>query len=304
LKTGTIFDIEKFAIHDGPGLRTTVFLKGCPLGCWVCHNPESQAFEPELMLRDGRCDRCGDCIPACVPGALSLNHRALRLERSRCDLCGACVSVCVAGALEIAGREVSVAQVIEEIDRDLVYYDESGGGVTFSGGEPLSQAEFLLELLRACRERGIRTALDTCGHAPPAVFQSVAPFVDLFLYDLKIMDAARHLEFTGLTNEMIHDNLRWLSGQDADVVIRFPLLPGINDDAENVRALGAFLAALARRYPVDILPYHRLGLGKYASLGREPRLPDLAPPPREAVLEAVEDLRAFGLHVTVRGEEV
>ncbi len=304
MSTGTIFDIKKFAIHDGPGVRTTVFLKGCPLGCWLCHNPESQEFEPELLLRDGRCNLCGDCLEVCQPNAISLNEKVVHVDRVRCDLCGACVDACLPGALEIAGRQVTVDEVMEEIEKDTVYYDESGGGVTVSGGEPLSQAEFLRDLLESCKARGIRTALDTCGHAAPALFHEVAGHADLFLYDLKLIDERRHLDFTGVSNETIHENLRWLSEQGRAVVIRFPLLPGINDDSENVGALGEFLAALATRYPVDILPYHRMGIDKYTRLDREHRMPELEPPDAEAVAKVASQLRTFGLHVTVRGEKI
>jgi pyruvate formate lyase activating enzyme len=303
LSSGTIFDIKKFAIHDGPGVRTTVFFKGCPLGCWLCHNPESQAFEAELMVRDGRCDRCGDCIDACGPGAISLNETSVHIDRSRCDLCGACADICLAEAIEVAGREVSVAEVLEEVERDRVYYDESGGGVTISGGEPLSQAEFLIEVLEACRERGVSTTLDTCGHAPSEIFRKVAPHVDLFLFDLKMIDDERHLEFTGVSNESIHKNLRWLAEQRASVVVRFPLLPGINDDDANVQALGAFVMSLPEAYRVDVLPYHRGGVDKYARLEREHRLPDTAPPTEERLGAVLRQLKDTGLHVTVRGEE-
>lgn len=303
MSSGTIFDIKKFAIHDGPGVRTTVFLKGCPLGCWLCHNPESQGFEPELMLRDGRCDRCGDCVEACPPDAITLNGTGVHVDRSRCDLCGACVDACLVGALEIAGREVTAVEVMQQIEKDTIYYDESGGGVTFSGGEPLSQAEFLLDLLRSCQARGIRTALDTCGHAAPAVFQEVAENVDLFLYDLKLLDERRHDEFTGDTNDTILDNLRWLAERGADVVVRFPLLPGINDDDENLRALAKFLTSLPKSYPVDILPYHRLGVDKYTRLDREHRMPQLEPPTQGDVLAVATQLHDYGLHVTVRGEK-
>ncbi len=304
MNTGTIFDIKKFAIHDGPGLRTTVFFKGCPLGCWLCHNPESQAFEPELMLRDGRCDLCGDCVEVCQATALSLNAQTVQIDRSRCDLCGACVDACLLGALEIAGREVTVEDLLAEIEKDTVYYDESGGGVTVSGGEPLSQADFLCDLLESCRARGIKTALDTCGHAPPKVFQRVAEHVNVFLYDLKLIDDERHREFTGSSNELIHENLRWLSEQGRDALVRFPLLPGINDDEDNIRRLGEFLMALPRRFPVDVLPYHKMGVDKYARLDRVHPMPDLQPPGGEAIGRVARRLRGCGLRVTVKGEEI
>jgi len=304
LSAGTIFDIKKFAIHDGPGVRTTVFLKGCPMGCWLCHNPESQASSRDLLLRQGRCDVCGDCVDVCSPVAISLNENSVRIDRSRCDLCGACVDACLRDALEIAGREVTAAEVMEEVEKDAVFYDESGGGITFSGGEPLSQPEFLLELLRSCRIRGFRTALDTCGHAEPEILRQVAEHVDLFLYDLKLIDDARHLQFTGTSNRSIHQNLRWLAEQDADVLIRFPLLPGINDDEDNIDALGSLLSSMPVRYGVDILPYHRLGVDKYDRLDRDHKLPELRPPTQKQITEVAGRLKGYGLHVMVKGEEI
>ncbi len=304
MKSGTIFDIKKFAIHDGPGVRTTVFFKGCPLGCWLCHNPESQSFEPELMIRDGRCTQCGDCVEVCAQNAVSLNGDSINIDRYRCDLCGACADVCLVEAIEVAGREVTVAEVMCELEKDVVYYDESAGGVTVSGGEPFAQPEFLLALLQACKMRGIRTAVDTCGHVAPDVLRSVADHVDLFLYDLKVIDDERHREFTGVGVELIHENLRWLVAQNRAVVVRFPLLPGINDDDENVRAMCRFLTSLGRQPRVDILPYHRAGQDKYSRLGREPRLPDTGPPSEEMVAAVARRLGDCGLHVTVRGEQV
>jgi pyruvate formate lyase activating enzyme len=302
--TGTIFDIKKFAIHDGPGVRTTVFFKGCPLGCWLCHNPESQAFEPELMLRDGRCDRCGDCIDVCEPIAISLNETAVHIDRARCDLCGNCVDVCLPEAIEIAGRQVTPEEVMREIEKDFVYYDESDGGVTFSGGEPLSQADFLVDLLALCKARGIRTAVDTCGYLAHDIFRMVAANVDLFLYDLKIIEDCRHTEFTGYSNQSIHENLRWLADNERPVIVRFPLLPGINDDEENVGALAILVSSLSNRYPVDVLPYHKAGVDKYARLDKEHRLPELDPPTEERIEQVVRQLKEYELQVTVRGERV
>jgi pyruvate formate lyase activating enzyme len=272
VNTGTIFDIKKFAIHDGPGVRTTVFLKGCPLGCWLCHNPESQSFRPELMIRDGRCTRCGDCIEACAENAVSLNGNSVHIDRYRCDLCGACADVCLAEAIEVAGRDVTVAELMYELEKDVVYYDESDGGVTVSGGEPFAQPEFLL--------------------------------VDLFLYDLKIIDDQRHREFTGVGVESIHENLRWLAERGRAVIVRYPLLPGINDDEENIRAMGGFLTSLEDRPRVDILPYHRAGVDKYDRLGREARLPEIQAPSEELVAAVARRLEGSGLQVTVRGERV
>lgn len=300
--TGLIFDIKRFAIHDGPGLRTTVFLKGCPLACWSCHNPEGQAADPELLFRDDRCDMCGDCVPVCESGAITVEDGSFRLDRLRCDLCGACVEACMAGALELTGREVTVEELIREVEKDLVYYDQSGGGVTLSGGEPLSQPEFLVEFLQRCRQRDLSVVVDTTGHGPRELLERIEPLVDLFLYDLKLIDGERHHEFTGVSSFGILDNLRWLSDRGSAVSIRLPLVPGVNDGPDQIRALGEFVRALPTPFPVDILPYHRIGVDKYSRLGREYRLPDAHPPSAEAVGAAVEILSDLGLEVTVKGE--
>ena len=302
MTTGVIFDIKKFAIHDGPGLRTAVFFKGCPLDCRACHNPEGKNQGVDLMVRHERCTLCGDCLPACGPAVLSLDDDSVTVARGSCDLCGACIAACLPGALEIAGREVTVAQLMAEIERDVVFYDQSGGGVTFSGGEPLGQPEFLLEILRCCRARDISTTVDTSGFAPLSIVQAVAAYADLFLYDLKLLDEPRHVDFAGASNRPILRNLAWLSGNGSAIVVRFPFFPGVNDDPENVRALGEFVASLPHRHTVDVLPYHRAGIGKYARLGREYLLPETRPPSAETTAAAVAILRDTGVRVTVRGE--
>ncbi len=300
--SGRIFDIKRFALQDGPGLRTTVFFKGCPLSCWMCHNPEGQNPDPDLMVRGERCNGCGDCVEACPLGALSIVEGAPVVRRECCDLCGACVDVCLSGALELAGRNVSVDELMEEIERDSLYFDESGGGVTFSGGEPLAQPEFLVQALEACRERGIRTALDTTGYGPTELVDRVAPLVDLFLYDLKLLDPIRHKAIAGVSNRVILQNLTRLVSSGASVLVRVPLIPGVSDDDECLGALAGFLVGLAPTPPVDLLPYHRLGVGKYGRLGRAYRFPDLRPPTLSGISKAVGILRDHGIQVTLRGE--
>jgi pyruvate formate lyase activating enzyme len=302
LSTGVIFDIKRFAVHDGPGVRTTVFLKGCPLRCWSCHNPESQSRDIDLLLKHDRCDLCGDCLESCPLHAIGPNGGSVQIDRERCDRCGACVDACLRDAIELAGRSVTVEQVMEEVEKDRVYYDEGGGGVTFSGGEPLYQPRFLIDLLRECARRDIQTVVDTSGFASPTVVQTVAEWVDAFLYDLKLIDNERHLQFTGATNRPILANLRWLSNRGARVRVRFPLIPNVNDDETNVRATGAFVASLPTPYVVDILPYHRLGVEKYHRLDRAYRLADTSVPSDGQIFNAVRVLEAFGLDVTVKGE--
>jgi len=301
LITGIVFDIKKFSIHDGPGIRTTVFFKGCPLGCWWCHNPEGQSLEPELVFRESRCIRCGACLEVCAQGAISWDGDVVATDREKCVLSGACAEVCYAEAREIVGREMTVAQVMAEIERDVAFYDQSGGGVTFSGGEPLSQPDFLLALLRACKENEIHTAVDTCGFAAWETLDSIRKHVDLFLYDLKLMDEAKHREFTGVSNELILKNLQMLSAQGQDIFLRVPVIPGINDDAENIRQIGTFAAALPRLDRVDILPYHRAAAEKHHRLNKVYGLPETRPPSDERMAEITQILEGFGLRVKVGG---
>jgi pyruvate formate lyase activating enzyme len=301
LITGTVFDIKKFSIHDGPGIRTTVFFKGCPLRCWWCHNPESQALGPELMVRAGRCIQCEACLSACTHGAISRDSGVISTDAAKCVACGACAEVCYAEARQIVGQEMTVAQVVAEIERDVPFYDESGGGVTFSGGEPLAQPGFLLALLRACQEREIHTALDTCGFAPWETLDRVREHVDLFLYDLKLIDDDGHLKFTGVSNELILRNLQALSQRGHDVVVRVPVIPGANDNEDHVRQIGAFVASLPRLHRVDLLPYHHAGAGKYDRLHKSYRLPETYPPSDSRMAEILRVLEGFGLQVRTGG---
>jgi pyruvate formate lyase activating enzyme len=301
LTTGIIFDIKKFSLHDGPGIRTTVFLKGCPLICWWCHNPESQALEPELVFRSNRCILCEACMSACEQGAISCDGDTISTDTEKCTLCGACVEVCYAEAREMIGREVTVSQVMAEIERDVAFYDESGGGVTFSGGEPLLQRDFLLALLRACKEKEIHTAVDTCGFSSWETLDSIRGYVDLFLYDLKLMDDAKHRELTGVSNELILRNVQALSQQGHNIALRVPIIPGINDDDESVRQIGAFAAALPRLNQVDVLPYHRAGVDKYTRLNKVYKLPEIRPPSEERMAEIAQLLIECGLQVKIGG---
>jgi pyruvate formate lyase activating enzyme len=292
---GIVFDIKRFSIHDGPGIRSTIFLKGCPLSCWWCHNPEGQAQQPELILRPERCISCDACLDACDRGAIVLEHDVIVTDRELCTACGACVDVCYAEARELVGRRMAVDQVMDEIERDIAFYDHSSGGVTFSGGEPLAQPAFLRALLRASKARGLHTALDTCGFAPWEILDDVRGDVDLFLYDLKIMDGSRHRTFTGYSNECILENLQALSRRGHYIVLRVPIIPGINDDEENLRQIGAFAADLPSLERVDLLPYHRIGRDKYRRLGKACPMPETDPPPESQMATIAEKLRSMGL---------
>ena len=290
MERGRVLRLQRFCLHDGPGIRTTVFLKGCPARCPWCHNPESQASGPELMLFTERCLRCGSCATACPNG----------LEPSRCTACGSCAEACPTGARQLVGRTVTAAEVFEEASRDRVFFDESGGGVTFSGGEPLAQAAFLRELLLGCRELGLHAAVDTCGFAPRETLLGLVPLVDLFLFDLKLLDEVRHEQLTGLPLSPILGNLEALASSGARVWLRVPVVPGLTDD-EAALARAASLAARLRLTRVDLLPYHATGSGKLRRLGREDPLEGLFPPPA-ARLEALASLfRAQGLETRVGG---
>lgn len=254
-----------------------------------------------MIFRESRCIRCGACLEACDQGAVSWDGDVVATEREKCTLCGACVKACYAEARQIVGQEMTAAQVMAEIERDIPFYDESGGGVTFSGGEPLLQRDFLLALLRAYKEKEIHTALDTCGFAPWETLDDIREHVDLFLYDLKLMDDARHRKFTGVSNEAILGNLPAISQRGHNIILRVPIIPGINDDAKHIRQIGMFAAGLPRLNRVDLLPYHHAGTEKYHRLDKVYGLPETRPPSDERMAEIAQILRGFGLHVKMGG---
>ena len=299
--TGTIFDLRKYSVHDGPGIRTTVFLKGCPLDCWWCHNPESQSILPEPMLRPNLCIACDECLAVCPQGAIRREGDRLTWERDLCDSCGECTEVCLAGAREMAGRLMTVPEVLAEVERDRLFYEESGGGVTFSGGEPLLQWRFLVELLRTCREQDLHTALDTSGFAAWEVFERILPYTNLVLYDLKHTDPEQHRKVTGAPLEPILRNLECLSDRGIPLWLRVPLVPGINDDMANLRRVGELAARLPGIRRVSLLAYHPTAAGKYERLGRPYRLPETPAPADEQMAAAAAVLRGYGLAVHIGG---
>jgi pyruvate formate lyase activating enzyme len=289
-----VFNIQRYSLHDGPGIRTTVFLKGCPARCLWCHNPESQSFAPEVFVLETRCASCGTCAAVCPHGAPPPGS-------GLCTACGACVEVCPAGARQLAGREMTVAAVVDEVLRDRVFYEESGGGVTFSGGEPLAQPEFLAALLAKCRAAGIHTAVDTCGFSSRERLLALAPLVDLFLFDVKLVDDSRHRALTGLPAAPILDNLRSLAAVHANVWIRVPVVPGHTDAEADVAATAALVADLPRVRRVSLLPYHRTGTPKLRRLGRTSPLDALAPPSPGRLETLAELFRERGLAVQIGG---
>lgn len=299
--TGLIFDMRRFSVHDGPGIRTTVFFKGCPLRCWWCHNPESQLREPEIMVREARCMGCLACLDACQHEAISAVDGRAQTDLLRCARCGECIPSCPADAREWVGSEASLAQVMREIERDVAFYDESGGGVTISGGEPLLQPAFLVELLRACRAREIHTALDTSGYASWETLDRVRPWVDLFLYDVKCIDDDLHQQVTGVSNARILRNLRELSSRGHRIVLRVPLIPNVNADVESMRALAALAQTLPGVERIDLLPYHHAAAGKYERLRQSYLLANTQPPPASLVEDLAQLLCSAGFSVKIGG---
>lgn len=301
-ESGWVFNIQRYAVHDGPGIRTTVFLKGCPLYCLWCDNPESHQIEPQIVFWEDRCIHCGACLSACLRSAIHEdNHGDKQVDLPRCDFCGACIGQCYADALEQVGELKSVSEVLAIVEEDQPFYDESGGGMTLSGGEPLAQPEFTRSLLQGARACGIHTAIETCGYAPWPVWESLLPFLDLILYDLKETDAMPHEDYTGVSNELILENLRRLSASGIPVIVRRPVIPGYNDNAQSIHALGRFVQGLGKIDEIDLLPYHRLGQKKYQRLGQEYVLGDTPTMKEEEVIEFRDILHSYGLEVKIGG---
>jgi glycyl-radical enzyme activating protein len=272
-----IFDIQKFSINDGPGIRTTVFFKGCPLKCPWCSNPESQNTDPELLYFDNLCKRCYRCVEICPNRATAIApDGSLSIDREKCKACGACVDVCFSEARIVSGRRVTVNEVLESVRKDSLFYRTSGGGVTVSGGEPTAQPKFLTELLRRCQEIGFHTVLDTCGQVPWKVMEKVLQYVDLVLFDIKHMDPIKHTEIAGVNNDIILENARRIALMRKPMVVRLPLVPGMNDSMGNLKATAQFMGRIKVR-SIDLIPYHRLGINKYKRLGKEYKLSSVKP---------------------------
>jgi pyruvate formate lyase activating enzyme len=286
----------RFALNDGPGIRTTIFLKGCPLACVWCHNPESQSARPELMFAEERCIACGDCVDACRHDALEWGGKPIRSPQ-RCASCGACCQVCATEARRWVGSKITAQELLSTVKRDRILYDESGGGVTFSGGEPLSQPEFLIAALALCRSEGFHTVVDTCGYADRKVFDQVRNLSDMMLFDLKLMDSDRHREVTGAKNERILANLRSAMLISKPLVVRIPVVPGVNDDERNISATIEFLGSVGVKR-VDLLAYHQAGREKYRRLGLA--APFEAIPPTEAQMQELKnrfDTKGFEVRI-------
>ena len=253
---GLIFDVERNSFVDGPGIRTTVFFKGCNLKCAWCHNPESQDFKSQMMFYRDKCKVCGKCKSICS-------------TPENCTLCGKCTFYCPVDARKVCGKEYTVDEVFGEIIKDKAYYENSGGGVTFSGGECMLQIDFLLEILKKCKENGIHTAIDTAGNISFGSFEKILPYTDLFLYDIKIINSEKHKKYTGVSNELILENLKKLFVSNAKMWIRIPVIADVNDSVEDMLKIKAFLDQCGKPEKVELLPYHAMGENKYASIGRD-----------------------------------
>lgn len=297
--TGLVFDIQRYALHDGPGIRTLVFLKGCPLHCAWCQNPESLDPRPEIGFLAVKCIECGACFDACPQDAIDLESDG-RIIRDRCDRCGLCVDECVAEALSVIGEEYTVDRLLAEVERDRAFYEQSGGGVTLSGGEPLRQRRFLAALLPRLKAAGLHTAIETCGHFVWADVEALLHDVDLVYFDLKLMDRDAHKNATGVDNRVILENARRLVGEDLEVVFRCPLIPGYSATETNVQALVDFLLSLGQDR-VHLLPYHSLGEGKLQRID-SPLPPLELPPLAQAEIEDIAAQFEFaGIHTVIGG---
>jgi pyruvate formate lyase activating enzyme len=300
MPTARVFDVQKFSIHDGPGIRTTVFFKGCPLSCLWCHNPESRGREPFVYYDPDHCLACGECVAVCPEGALALGPEGVATDPELCRVCGRCAEACPAEARRLIGRDEEIDSLLDQLERDRPYYEESGGGVTFSGGEPLLQWRALLELLTVCGARGLHRAVDTTGFASPSVLRRVARETDLFLYDLKAMDPELHRRVTGVPLQPILDNLALLLSLGARVRIRIPLIPGVTSD-ESIDRTATFLASIPPVEGVSLLPFHESARDKHRKFGFPWLLESDEEIPDERVASWKARLESGGLHVTVGG---
>lgn len=297
-----LFDIKKFAINDGPGIRITFFFKGCPLSCVWCHNPESISPKVQKLYTKSKCIGAIKCIEVCPNDALTLTREGIITDFSKCKLCGLCAEACPTKAMEMSGYKKDFDEIIEIIENERPFFEESGGGVTFSGGEPLMHSEFLLPLLIELGKRGIHRVIDTCGFVTQKTIEQIKSHTDLFLFDLKHLDSDEHKNFTGQNNEKILSNLKWLSSEGAEIIIRIPLIKGFNADEESIRQMAQFISSLdGKPKPVNLLAYHDIAKMKYEKLGGKYDIVNLSTPSTKELEEYVSIFKTFGLQASVGG---
>ncbi len=297
-----IFDVKRYAINDGPGIRVVIFFKGCNLQCAWCHNPEGISHKVEKMYAPAKCISCGTCVDSCPEKAITLTHKGIITDGDLCSVCGKCAEVCPTKAIEMSGKQMSVSEIMETIEKERIFFDQSGGGVTFSGGEPLLHSKMLVELLDECGRRGIHRAVDTAGNVSTDIILEVAKRTDLFLYDLKMMDAGSHLEWTKAGNERILANLKAISEKEAHIIIRIPIIGGVNDTDQNIEQTAAFIARLAGdKKEVHLLPYHKIAQHKYSKLGKHDDFEPFLEPDNETLFRAIAQFAAYGIKAEIGG---
>ena len=293
--TGMTFNIQRFSVQDGPGIRTTVFVKGCPLRCPWCSNPESQNSFVEVGHVNSLCNHCDRCLEVCEPSAITYEEKGVKIDREKCTNCGKCVPVCMQNAMRLLGREDSTQDIYSEVEKDALYYRNSNGGITVSGGEPLNQPKLVAAIFKRAQEAGMHTCLDTSGYGTPSDLETVLEYTDLVMFDLKIMDPAAHLAIIGVPNDPILRNARTIVEKGIRMIIRIPLIPTLTDTEENIREIARFVKSLDAGLPVNILPYHRFGMNKYNMLGRPYKISELKPIPDEQLKGVVDYFEACGL---------
>jgi pyruvate formate lyase activating enzyme len=297
-----IFDIKRYAINDGPGIRIVIFFKGCNLHCAWCHNPESISAKVEKMYAPAKCIKCGTCVAACPEKAITMASDGVITNPDLCKVCGKCADVCPTKAIEMSGKTMTVPEIMDVIEKERVFFDQSGGGVTFSGGEPLIHSKLLIELLDECQKRKIHTAVDTAGNISPEIILDVAKRTDLFLYDLKMMDSDLHKKWVKSNNERILQNLKAISDLGAHIIIRIPLISGVNDTSQNIEAMAKFISELAgEKKEVNLLPYHNIAQSKYMKLGKSDDFEILLEPDKNVIARTILQFNEYGIIATVGG---
>jgi pyruvate formate lyase activating enzyme len=297
-----IFDIRRYSINDGPGIRITIFMKGCPLKCKWCHNPESQSPEVQKLYTASKCIGAQDCIEVCPEDALKLTPDGIVTNSEKCTLCGKCAEACPTKAIEMSGKLYSTEELLSIIEKERVHIDQSGGGVTFSGGEPLMHPEFLIEMLKVCGKTALHRTIDTCGFADTKTLLKVAKHTDLFLFDLKLMDTEKHKYWTGVSNQLILKNLTLLAETGANINIRIPFIKKVNTDKKEIRGMAEFVSSLPGKKPmVNLLPYHNMASGKYKKLEIPYDEGEMAEPAEDEINKAAEIFHSFGIETEIGG---